>query len=182
MMRSFLKIFASVVVFIILMSGVENKQVMAQSAGDCVNGYTWVCGNFPGEPDPICYADGSKPCGSRPVVGGVQPPPAIVGWRFAGGGYSEIGIINFLSMLVRLVTILGGIITMLNFVWAGLIYVTSAGSSDASSKVKDKLTYSIIGLVIIVSAYTGAGLIGLIFFGDASFILSPKLEGALAPP
>lgn len=176
-----MKILSVTALLLLTMSAVGVKPANAQSAGDCVNGYTWVCGGYNLEPN-ICFADPSKPCGSRPVVGGVTPPQAILEWRFADGGYSAIGVINFLSMLVRLVTIIGGIITMMNFVWAGFIYVISAGSSDANSKVKDKLTYSVIGLAIIVSAYTGAGLIGLIFFGDASFILSPKLEGALAPP
>jgi len=179
-MRNIIKILSVTILLLLVISIVEVKSVNAQSAGDCVNGYTWVCGEYDLNPS-ICFADPAKPCGSRPIVGGVTPPQAISKWRFVDG-YSSIGIINFLSMLVRLATIIGGIITMLNFVWAGFTYVTSAGSSDANSKVKDKLTYSVIGLAIIVSAYTGAGLIGLIFFGDAGFILSPKLEGALAPP
>ena len=36
-----------------------------------------------------------------------------------------------------------------------------------------------IGLAIIVGAYTLAAIIGLIFFGDATFILSPELYSAL---
>jgi hypothetical protein len=154
--------------------------VEAQSPGDCINGYTWVCGAHGLNPN-ICYADPDQPCGSRPVVGGVRPPSYISEWRFSDGGYSAIGIINFLSMLVRFATILGGIFTMINFAWAGVIYITSAGNTDANTKVKDKLTYSVIGLAIIVSAYTFAGLIGLIFFGNAGFILSPQLQGALTP-
>lgn len=151
------------------------------TAGECVNGYTCSCGNFGGQV--ICFADSSKPCGAQvgsEVIGAVTPPAAIREWRFTNG-FSEIGLINFLSVAVRLATIIGGILTMINFVWAGFLYVTMAGNTSANEQVKDRLTYSAIGLVIIVSAYTVAGIIGLIFFGDASFILSPELQGATTP-
>jgi uncharacterized membrane-anchored protein len=51
--------------------------------------------------------------------------------------------------------------------------------SDAgvTEKVKEKITMTVIGLAIIAGSYILAGLIGLVMFGDASFIISPKLQG-----
>lgn len=147
--------------------------------GECVGGY--VCGCMNTANGPICFADPNQPCGAQTgveVIGEVTPPAAIREWRFANG-YSQIGIVNFLSTVIRLLTIVGGILTMINFVWAGFIYVTSASSSNTAETVKEKMTYGAIGLVIIVSAYTLAGIIGIVFFGNASFILAPQLEGAL---
>lgn len=169
------------IVFVAMIFFANKTIVVACSPGEtrCVSGFSQQC-----QSDGTWYAS-SSPCGSQPIVGTIDPPEAIYKWKDidgAGGGYASIGLINFLSMLVRLATIIGGIIAMLNFVLAGLIYVTSAGSSDANSRVKDKLTYSLIGVAVIVSAYTVTGIIGLVFFGDAGFILAPKLEGALTAP
>lgn len=146
---------------------------------ECRDGSVWFC-NQNGQWQKL-----NLTCSSKSVTGAVTPPKAIALWQNnlkGGNNPAKIGLINFLSMIIRLLAIIGGILAMVNFIIAGLTFISSAGSSDATSKVKDRLTYSVIGLGLIVFAFTGAGLIGLVFFGDASFILSPKLEGALTPP
>ena len=51
------------------------------------------------------------------------------------------------------------------------------GNADAHTKAADTVVFSIIGLAIIVASYAAAALAGLIFFGDATFILSPTICG-----
>ena len=102
----------------------------------------------------------------------------------ANGNGINIGILVFASKLLKLVNIVAGLLIFVNFVSAGYTYITSAGNTSLYTEIKEKLTFSVVGIVIIVAAYTGAALLGLIFFGDPSFILNPDLVkyGALTPP
>lgn len=134
-----------------------------------------------------CWATGCGPdwqgdrCGSNvgsEIIGDVMPPVAITNWAI-GQPNSAGGLVAFISTIIRLITIVAGIFTMLNFVAAGAKYVFSMGNTNANVEVRDKLLFSVIGLLIIVASYTIAALFGLIFFGDATFILRPTFTGAL---
>lgn len=122
---------------------------------------------------------GSEDCGSA-QLGGVTPPAAITSYNWnVTGGAKGIGIIVFLSRLIRLFTIVCGVWTMFNFLHSGYLLISYQSDTKAMQEVKDKLTMTAIGLAIIAGAYLTAGLVGLIFFGDASYILNPKLTSAL---
>lgn len=109
------------------------------------------------------------------VLGTVSPPPGVSAYNAAVGA-DGIGIILFMSTLIRIATIVAGIWVLFNFVTAGYDYIT-AGDSKASQKVKEKLTASVIGLVIIVASYVVIAIFGLILFGDAGFFLNPQICG-----
>lgn len=87
----------------------------------------------------------------------------------------DIGIILFISNMIRLFTIIGGIWIIVNVVFAAFNYITGGGKSDVNVKVRDRLTMSVLGLILMIVAYTVAGLVGLIFYGDATFILNPTI-------
>lgn len=106
------------------------------------------------------------------VIGQIKPPPGVE--KYNEGG--RIGIFLFISQLIKIVTIVAGIWTMVNFILAGWIYLTSEGDSSAGQKVSQKITNSVVGLVIVALAYSIAALLGLIIFDDASFILNPTIE------
>ncbi len=108
------------------------------------------------------------------VFGTVSPPPGITDYDKAAQG---IGLIPFLSNLIRIITIAGGIFVMVNILYAGWIYISSSGDASAHEKVANTITYSVVGLAIIVFSYTAAALAGTIFFGDATFILNPTICG-----
>ena len=113
------------------------------------------------------------------VFGEVSPPPGVADYdeaaKLAGG--SDIGLILFLSNLIRIITIAGGIFVMANILYAGWIYISSSGDASAHEKVTNTVTYSVVGLAIIVGSYAAAALAGAIFFGDANFILNPTICG-----
>ena len=93
----------------------------------------------------------------------------------------EIGILIFGANIVRLVTIIAGLWVFFNFIRAGYMYITG-DSSNAQQEVSQLLTNSVIGILIIAGSYLLAGLVGLLLFGDAMFILQPVIygpEGAL---
>ena len=126
------------------------------------------------------------PCGSA-VVGGIKPPEGVLEYNtetmMQGGGGNSIGIFAFLSVALRLFTIICGLFMFFNFLWAGYALITRAGDSKAFSDVRERLQYALIGLVIIVAAYMISAIFGLLFFGDAGFILQPNIAmfGAIAP-
>lgn len=111
------------------------------------------------------------------IIGTVSPPPGVMTYNEQAGGADSIGILIFISNLIRLGTVIAGIWVLFNFITAGYIYITSSGDSSAHKKVTEQLTNSVIGLVLIVVSYTIAGLLGLIIFGDPSYILNPSICG-----
>src|SRR5258708_24724100 len=113
------------------------------------------------------------------VFGQVSPPPGVDQFNKAAGvgGVSGIGIILFISNLIKLATIIAGIWVLFNFITAGYIYITSGGDSAANNKVKDQLTSSVLGLIVIVGAYTVIALISYFLFHDPGYILNPSITG-----
>ncbi|NCN06344.1 MAG: hypothetical protein GW946_00690 [Candidatus Pacebacteria bacterium] len=151
------------------------------SVGECVDGR-------------ICVKDtqsnliykGSESCGDgsgQRIIGEITPPKSIRNLnnlaRIRDGESVGIGLIIFLSRALRLFTIGVGLFVIANVVMAAYTYISESDSSDVMTKVKEKFTYTAVGLAIIVGAYTLAAIIGLLFFGDATFILSPELTSAL---
>lgn len=114
-------------------------------------------------------------------LGAVKPPGSIA--RFdqsvqgSGAGSQSIGIILFASNLLQLFSIIAGIWAMFNFLYAGYMYISAMSDAGVTEKVKEKITMTVVGLAIIAGSYILAGLIGLVMFGDATFIISPKLQG-----
>ncbi|HYD34894.1 MAG TPA: hypothetical protein VD999_02405 [Vitreimonas sp.] len=109
------------------------------------------------------------------VFGKVSPPPGVQ--LYSGTGGNQIGILAFMSTLIRVATVIAGIWVMFQFILAGYEYITASGDASAHNKVRERLTMSVIGLILIVTSYTVAALIGLIVFDDAGFILNPIIKG-----
>ncbi|MFH1967732.1 MAG: hypothetical protein ABIJ03_04445 [Patescibacteria group bacterium] len=109
------------------------------------------------------------------VVGMIDTPPGIDKQITAAGiGPGDNALLFFISNLLRIATILVGVWVLFNVLLAGYDFISSQGKSDAYQKVRDKLTMSVIGLLLITVAYTIGGLIGLILFGDAGYLLNPQ--------
>ncbi len=117
-----------------------------------------------------------SPCGSA-IIGDVEPPKGVAEYNEESGG--EVGLLLFASRVIQLLSVIAGLFVGYNFITAGFTYVGSAGNPQVHAQVKDKLTYGFMGLALIVSAYTLAGIFGLLFFGDAGFALNPSLGGAV---
>ncbi|MBP7842964.1 hypothetical protein KA017_03085 [Candidatus Woesebacteria bacterium] len=107
------------------------------------------------------------------IVGEIDVPKGVdlINSDVDGG----IGIVLFISNMIRFVIILGGIWALINIILAAFLYLTGGGKADTHSKVSSKFTMSVIGLLLMIVAYTVAALIGLIFYDNPEFILSPKI-------
>lgn len=129
-------------------------------------------------------APGTEPCGSY-VVGGVDPPKGVARYNFgaamSNGG--TIGILLFISNALKFFAVICGLLVFFNILYAGYEYIVGAGKTDVHVKVRERLTWSVVGLILLIAAYMIAALIGLLIFGDPTFLLNPDLTkyGALAP-
>lgn len=118
-------------------------------------------------------------CGSG-QLGKVRPPSGYSQYlSYENGDYTDDGLVKFASRLMRIFIIICGIWTLFNFLMAGWTYISGMENPKAQQEVKDKLTMTVVGLVILTTSFTMAGLFGLIFFKDATFILSPVIKGAI---
>ncbi len=109
------------------------------------------------------------------IIGKVTPPPIFaVGSKYAFEGG---GVAFFISNIVRLLTIIAGIWMLLNFVLAGLQFISAQGNDEQVKNAWNKIFNSMIGMVIIIVAYTLTALLSYIMFGDPTFILNPTLTG-----
>lgn len=121
-------------------------------------------------------------CGSA-VIGGISAPQGVGSYNCSTGYCTNIGIFAFISVALRLFTIICGLFILFNFLIAGYTLIASAGNTQKYTDIRERLTFALIGLVIIVAAYMLAAMIGLIFFGSATFILNPDISqySALSP-
>ena len=157
-----------------------------ESDGQCVNGKLYEFTSYPPPYGMICARRVS--CGGGEgvaVLGAVKPPNSILKLNlFALIASSDnsgmgIGLILFLSRVLQFGSIIAGLWVMFNVISAAFIYITKPDSDDGLTAVKEKLTMSAVGLSLIVGAFAIAGIIGLIFFGNAAYILNPQLITAL---
>lgn len=113
-------------------------------------------------------------------IGELLPPPGIATYSASTSANTRtIGILNFISSMVRLIMIIAGVWSTIMILLAGYIFISSSGDSGSYQKVRNQLTNAVVGLVIIMFTYTIVGLISLILFGDAGFILNPDISKIL---
>lgn len=112
------------------------------------------------------------------IMGTVSPPPGVVLFPGADATGNGQGLILFASNLIKLVTVIAGLFGLFNIISAGYTYLSSGGNAKATEQAMNQLTYSLIGLMIIVGSFTITALISLLLFGDATYILNPKIPTA----
>lgn len=112
-------------------------------------------------------------------VGTIAPPPGTDVWTDAAAAQGEdIALIFFMSNMIKLFSVVMGVWVIFNGILAGYLFLNSSGDSSGYEKARTQITQSVIGLMLIVMAYTFTGLVGLIFFGDAAIFLNPTIQGA----
>lgn len=89
-------------------------------------------------------------------------------------------LVNGLSNLIGILTIVAGLFFILNFFLGALGWVTAGDDTGKVDKAKTRLTNSAIGLIIVVASYGIIGLlstligIDLINLGDTLELLNPN--------
>lgn len=112
--------------------------------------------------------------------GDVAPPPGVAAYDQAANG--GLGLVLFISAIIRLITIIAGLFSLFNLIIAGFTYVTAANNVKAVETAWQSIMMSLIGLVVIVGSFAVTGIASYLLFGDATFILNPQLTGAGSLP
>lgn len=90
--------------------------------------------------------------------GGFLPPSSPYG---EGADQNPIGlIVKFLSNLVGFLTILGAMFFIVQFLMGAFSWISAGGDSGKVEKARNQILNGVIGLVIMVAAYSIIGLIG----------------------
>lgn len=110
------------------------------------------------------------------VFGQIEAPDVIQ------SGYGTIdgsggGIVPFISNILVLLTVIGGVVFLINLLMAGFALVASDGDSKKLDEVKNKFQTGFIGLLLMVGAPLIAALLGLFFTGSATTFLNPTIFG-----
>lgn len=104
------------------------------------------------------------------IFGQVNTPPGVD--KFAAG---PAGLIQLISNIIKLITIIAGLFGLFNIISAGYTYLSSGGNAKATETAMNQLSYSLIGLMIIVGSFTLTALVSLLLFGDPLYILNPRI-------
>ncbi len=96
-------------------------------------------------------------------IGTVSPP--------IGGKSYEEGLVPFINNAFKLLFIAIGFYALLQFVLAAYDYINAEGDKEKTAKAQRRITFSVIGLVLMALTFIFAGLIGQVFFGDWNYLL-----------
>ncbi|MBI2617632.1 hypothetical protein HYW55_05865 [Candidatus Gottesmanbacteria bacterium] len=102
-------------------------------------------------------------------TGGLLATPAID----ASGKLT--GVIALLNSILRLIFITAGLWGFINLLISGFQFMTAGGDPKAISKAWEKIWQSFLGLLIIVTSFLLAAIIGILLFRDPVAILQPSL-------
>lgn len=87
------------------------------------------------------------------LFGSIDPPPGVSNYVAASGGSAGAGLFLFLSNLFKLAAVIGGIYVILQFITAGYSYISANGDPKKTEVAFNKIWQSILGLIIISSAF-----------------------------
>jgi hypothetical protein len=96
---------------------------------------------------------------------------------FAGLDYSAAGsplatVLHGISSIIGIMTILGAIWFIFQVIIGGIGWISAGGDKNKLQQARDRITNSLIGLIIVVAAWAILALVG-IFFGWDILISDP---------
>lgn len=90
------------------------------------------------------------------VYAGAAKDAVCEGAQFATGGAcdgtAEKPVKDTVTLAIRILQMIVGIISVFTIIIAGLGYITSAGDGSKTKTAKDRILYSAIGLMVVVLA------------------------------
>lgn len=95
-------------------------------------------------------------------LGTLQPATTAYSDGSADSQTAVTNIEGFLSAMIGLLTVLGGLFFVVYFLLAALKWITAGGDSGKVSKARDQMIQGVLGLVVMIAAYSVIGLIGTI--------------------
>jgi len=84
------------------------------------------------------------------IFGTVDPPP---GSGFVGNDPVQ-GVSNLISFGIQMILFIGGIATLIYLLWGAFDWIQSSGEKEKLAKAQNKMTNAVVGLILIVAAFT----------------------------
>lgn len=97
-----------------------------------------------------------------------------------GGETPAVTLENFLSNVLAMFTIVGGVTFIIYFLIGAFSYVTAQGDREKVSKAQHYLSNGIIGMAVLVISWAILGIIGLMLGIDILDLQT--LLGRISPP
>lgn len=108
------------------------------------------------------------------AIGKISPPSNIPDVIDSTGKLT--GLVVFINGILRLVFIVAGLWGFFNLILGGFGFINAGGDPKNIEKAWAKIWQSLLGLLIIVSSFVIAAIIGILLYKDPSAILNPKLQ------
>lgn len=109
-------------------------------------------------------------------IGNISNP-----WKTIGGpadfqnSTDGKGLVIIFTILLKTGIILAGVYALFNFLIAGYSFMSAGGDSKAVGKAWEKIWQSMMGLLVAAGCLILGGITSYLIFGDATFIVSPRL-------
>jgi hypothetical protein len=113
---------------------------------------------------------------AKSVFGTISVPEPVAN-SYGELGPDSPGLTGFISDMVVLISVIGGLWFLINVVIGGLKLITADGDSKKLSEFGTRLSMMVIGLILMVGAPLIAALIGFVIFGDSTSLLTPTITG-----
>jgi hypothetical protein len=88
--------------------------------------------------------------------------PSATGYSDPNGG----GLIVIFSNLVKLIIVIAGIYTFMNFILAGIGFMGAGGDPKVMQRSQERIYRSIMGLIVIAGSFVIAAIVGYLIFGS----------------
>lgn len=86
------------------------------------------------------------------VCGGAELSVATTSSACTGGTAAESSLTTLIKNIVRVLSVIVGIVSVIMIIIGGFKYITSGGDSGNISSAKTTIIYALVGLVIVVLA------------------------------
>lgn len=93
------------------------------------------------------------------IFGNINPPSAISKLELAGGGGGN-GIFVLLNTVFKLAGVVAGIFFVIQIILAGFTWIGASGDEKKTHKAWATIWQSLLGMVIVASAFVIAGAVG----------------------
>mgnify|MGYP001601855517 CR=1 FL=1 len=92
--------------------------------------------------------------------------------KIAGGD-----LILFANNIMKVMIYGSMIIAVVNLLVSGIQFMSSSGNPELIKTASSRIWISLLGLVVAAASLVIAGVLGVIFFGDAKAIITPTIYG-----
>lgn len=101
------------------------------------------------------------------IIGNISNPfstlaPSVYWYKDVNGG----GLIYLFSNLVKLVIVIAGLYTLLNFILAGIGFMGAGGDPKVMQRSQERIYRSIMGLIVVAGSFIIAAVVGFVIFGS----------------